>query len=134
MRSHRRYSEEEKRVLLAVVEGALEQGSQPLNRILSELGLNRSVYYGWLKRSRKETLADNIIVPRSFLSTLPEEEEAVVNYGRAHPSETYRRLCWMMIDKDIAYLAPSTVYRILEKHDLFKNPIQLPLNLGGLSA
>ncbi len=118
MKPYRRYSEEEKRALLATVERAQEHSSQPLGRILSELGLTRSVYYDWLEREKAGNLADRLVVPRSPLSALPEEIEAAVAYARAHPREGYRRLAWMMIDEDIVYLAPSTVYRILDKYNL----------------
>lgn len=118
MKLHRRYSEEEKRVLLATVERSQEQSGQPTNWILSELGLTRSVYYDWLERRRKETLADYVVVPRSPLTVLPEEIEAVVGYAKAQPREGYRRLAWMMVDEDIVYLTPSTVYRILDRYDL----------------
>ena len=118
MKLHRRYSEEEKRVLLATVERAQEQSGQPMNWILSELGLTRSVYYDWLERQKEGTLADRVVVPRSPLAALPEEVEATVGYAKAQPREGYRRLAWMMVDEDIAYLTPSTVYRILDQYDL----------------
>ena len=53
MKLHRRYSEEEKKVLLATVARAQEQSSQPLSWILAELGLTRSVYYDWLGRGKE---------------------------------------------------------------------------------
>ena len=49
---------------------------------------------------------------------LPEEEEAVKAYALSHPQDGYRRLAWMMVDEDIAYLSPSSVYRILDRNDL----------------
>ena len=55
MRAHRRYSEEEKRVLLTTVARAQEQSDQPLNWILAELELTPSVYYDWLDREKGET-------------------------------------------------------------------------------
>ncbi|MCL0095973.1 hypothetical protein M1O52_05650 [Dehalococcoidia bacterium] len=61
MRPHRRYSEEEKKVLLATVARAQEQSSQPLSWILAELGLTRSVYYDWLEREGR--LVDRVVVP-----------------------------------------------------------------------
>ena len=39
-------------------------------------------------------------------------------YAKIRPRDGYRRLTWMMVDEDVVYLAPSTVYRILDKHDL----------------
>jgi transposase InsO family protein len=89
-----------------------------LDWILSELGLTRSVYYDWLGKQKRVRLADRVVVPRSPLTVLPEEVKSAVEYAKTHPREGYRRLTWMMVDDDIVYLAPSTVYRILDKHDL----------------
>ena len=105
-------------MLLATVERCQEQSGQSMNWVLSELGLTRSVYYDWLERQKEGTLADRVVVPRSPLAALPEEVEATVGYAKAQPREGYRRLTWMMVDGDIAYLTPSTVYRILDRHDL----------------
>jgi len=118
LRPHRRYTEEEKRVLLNTVARAQEQSDQPLNWILTELGLTRSVYYDWLGRGKEGSLTDRVVVPRSPLAALPEEIEAAVAYAKARPRDGYRRLGWMMVDEDVVYLSPSTVYRILDKHDL----------------
>lgn len=49
---------------------------------------------------------------------MPEEEAAVIDYAKSHPRDGYRRLCWEMVDEDVAYLSPSAVYRILDRHDL----------------
>jgi len=118
VRPNRRYSEDEKKVLLATVTRAQELSDQPLNWILDELGLTRSVYYGWLDKAQRGRLADHVVVPRSPLAALPEEIEAAVDYAKIRPRDGYRRLAWMMVDEDVVYLSPSTVYRILDKHDL----------------
>jgi transposase InsO family protein len=85
---------------------------------LAQLELTRSVYYDWLEREKEGRLVDRVIVPRSPLTVLPDEIEAAVAYARAHPREGYRRLAWMMVDEDVVYLPPSTVYRILDRYDL----------------
>ncbi|MCL0060105.1 IS3 family transposase [Dehalococcoidia bacterium] len=118
MKSNRRYSEEEKRLLLGKVKKTQEQSGQPLSWILGKLGLTRSVYYDWLRRDKEGSLRDWVITPRSPLAALPEEVEAVLTYAKAHQQEGYRRLTWMMVDEDVAYLSPSAVYRILDRHDL----------------
>lgn len=118
MRPHRRYAEEEKKVLLNTVSRAQEQSGQPLSWILAELGLTRSVYYDWMGRGKEGCLTDRVVVPRSPLAALPKEIEATVVYAKVRPRDGYRRLTWMMVDEDVVYLAPSTVYRILDRHDL----------------
>lgn len=42
----------------------------------------------------------------------------MVDYAKAHPRDGYRRICWQMVDEDVAYLSPSAVYRILDRYDL----------------
>lgn len=118
MKPHRRYSEKEKEVLLGTVARAREGGTRSLDWILSELRLTRSVYYDWLGKQKIGRLADRVVVPRSPLKVLPEEVKSAVEYAKTHPREGYRRLAWMMVDDDIVYLAPTAVYRILDKHDL----------------
>jgi putative transposase len=118
LKPHRRYPEEEKRLLLATVEKAREDSGRSLSWVLHGLGLTRSVYYEWVEKMKEGSLADRVVVPRSPLMALPEEVEAVVAYARAYPREGYRRLAWMMVDENVAHLTPSTVYRILDRHDL----------------
>ncbi len=102
--------------MLAAVMRAQELSDQPLNRIPDELGLTRSVYHDWLEKAQGGRLADHVVVPRPCLAALPEEIEAAVAYAKAHPRD-YHRLDWMIVDKEIVYPSPSTVYRILDSHD-----------------
>lgn len=118
MRPHRRYSEKEKEILLNTIARARQNETKSLNWILSEMGLTRSVYYDWLGKQKRGQLVDTVVVPRSPLAVLPEEVKSAVEYAKTHPKEGYRRLTWMMVDDDIVYLRPTTVYRILDKHDL----------------
>ena len=37
-----------------------------------------------------------------------------IGYSKAHPKLGFRELAYAMIDEDIAYLSPSTVYNILK--------------------
>lgn len=57
-------------------------------------------------------------VGTSCAAILPEEKEAVLGYALSHPRDGYRRLAWQMIDEDVAYMSPSSVYRILADADL----------------
>ena len=49
---------------------------------------------------------------------LPAEKEAVKQFALAHAQIRHRELAWRMIDEDVAYLSPSTVYRILLEENL----------------
>jgi transposase InsO family protein len=49
---------------------------------------------------------------------LSEEKKAVITYARKRPELRHRELAWRMVDEDVAFLSPSTVYRILKETDL----------------
>jgi len=42
----------------------------------------------------------------------------VRRYALKHPGIRHRELAWRMVDEDVAYLSPSTVYRILKEAEL----------------
>ncbi len=48
------------------------------------------------------------------------ERERVVQHAEEHPAEDYRRLRFMMLDKDIVAVSPSSVYRALEKAGMLR--------------
>lgn len=52
-----------------------------------------------------------------------EEEEAVVAYAVAHPKYYHREMAYRMIDENVVYTSPSTVYRILKKHGLIRENV-----------
>jgi hypothetical protein len=41
-----------------------------------------------------------------------------VAYARAHPAMRQREMAWRMVDEDVAYVSPSTVYRVLREAKL----------------
>ncbi len=89
-----------------------------LRRILKRLGLPRARYHDWKKRASRDRLADLRAVGLCYREILLEEKEAVIAYALTHPKDGYRRLCWQMVDEDVAYVSPSSVYRILDDADL----------------
>lgn len=93
-----------------------------IQRILERLGLSKARYRQWKKRSvgspSPEALADRSTASPLLDGILPEEKRAVLDYALTHPKDGYRRLAWQMVDEDVAYLSPSSVYRILNAADL----------------
>lgn len=94
-----------------------------VRRILERLGLSKARYQRWKKRADGITSPDDALSDRSTASQLideilPAEKRAVVEYALAHPKDGYRRLAWQMVDADVAYVSPSSVYRILSSEDL----------------
>ena len=44
-----------------------------------------------------------------------KEKQAIISFFSANRGDGYRRCAYMMIDKDVAYACPSTVYRFLKE-------------------
>lgn len=66
----------------------------------------------WRERYGKAN-EHNAPVPRDHW--LEEWEKlAITEYARQHPMEGYRTLTFMMLDSDVAAVAPSTTYRVLK--------------------
>jgi putative transposase len=82
------------------------------------IGIARSKYYDWKHRYGKVN-EHNAWIPRDFWLT-DFERQAIINYYHDNPLEGYRRLCYMMIDADIAAVSPSSVYRVLSNAGLLK--------------
>ena len=115
------FSASEKRKVLRTVEVARERTGWSVRRVLKLLAMSRSRYYDWRRREEQSRLDDLPTGYRSLQTILPEEKAAVVQYALDHPQDGYRRLCWQMIDEDVAYVSPSSVYRIpLDKDLLYR--------------
>lgn len=86
--------------------------------ILSGLSLHPSRFYDW--KERYGTLNQhNGQIPRDFW-LLPEEKDKIARFYLEHQLDGYRRCAYMMIDADIVYCSPSTVYRVLSDGDLLR--------------
>ena len=79
--------------------------------MISWIGISRSKFYDWKCRYGKVN-EHNALVPRDFWLT-DYERQAIINCCRDNPLEGYRRLTYMMMDKDIVAVSASSVYRVL---------------------
>ncbi len=83
---------------------------------IRRIGIGRSKYHDWKHRYGKVN-EHNAWIPRDFWLT-DFERQAIIDYYKDNPLEGYRRLCYMMIDADIAAVSPSSVYRVLSNAGL----------------
>jgi putative transposase len=104
--------------VLAAVERTIARSGWTLRRVLKQLGLPKGRYHEWVKRAGADRLADRSTAASSLGMILEEEKQAVIRYALTHPKDGYRRLAWQMVDEDVAYVSPSSVYRILNDADL----------------
>jgi putative transposase len=101
------------------VEQTKRRSGWSVKRTLAALGIAVRSYYRWLKEeawARARTAKAS--VPVSPYEALTEEKQAVLTYARRHPELRHRELAWRMVDEDVAYLSPSTVYRVLKEANL----------------
>jgi putative transposase len=91
----------------------------PARRTLAALGVARRSYYRWLREEAwARALPPEPVKLVQPYEALPQEKEAVRDYACRHPELRHRELAWRMVDEDVAYLSPSTVYRILKSANL----------------
>jgi putative transposase len=104
-------------VIEATVQQTRDRSRWTVVRILRALGLSRSTYYG-ASGGKSEPANSGRMSRQNPFAVLPQERAAVVHYALEHPDVRHRELAWRMVDEDVAYLSPSTVYRILLKEGL----------------
>ena len=87
-------------------------------RILCWMGLPTGKYHTWKGRYGKAT-EHNGQIPRDFW--LEEwEKQAIFQFRERHPLESCRCLAFMMLDKDIVAVSPSSVYRVLREAGMLR--------------
>ncbi len=76
------------------------------------LGITLSKFHDWRRRYGKVN-EHNGWVPRDWWLA-DEEKQAIVRFSYEYPLEGYRRLAFMMLDRDVVAASPSSVYRVLK--------------------
>jgi transposase InsO family protein len=108
------------RQVQAVVVQTKTRSEWSTRRTLVALGIAPTSYYRWLREEAwaKATSTAAPVGPMQAYEALPEEKQCVREYACRHTALRHRELAWRMIDEDVAYLSPSTVYRILRAENL----------------
>ncbi len=102
------------------VMNAVERAGYSVKKALKILGISRSWYYAQMAFS---PILDGRFNP---LAVRDDEEWIVIGYRHEHPEMSFREIAYAMIDEDIAYLSPSTIYSILKRNNLiveWKRPL-----------
>jgi putative transposase len=87
-------------------------------RLVSWAGLSRSKFYHWQGRYGKAN-EHNGLVPRDHWLE-PWEKQAIIDFHYQYPLEGYRRLTFMMLDRDIVAVSPASTYRVLRQAGLLQ--------------
>ena len=80
-------------------------------RFVAWIGVARGKFFDWKKRYGKVN-EHNALVPRDHWIE-PHERKAIIDFFDANPLDGYRRLTFMMLDKDVAAVSPATTHRVL---------------------
>jgi transposase InsO family protein len=86
-------------------------------------GVSRRTYREWQSRRDKEN-RHNGHIPRLHWTT-PEEEAAIIAYCCERMELGYRTLCWQMVDANIVFVSPGTVYNVVKRGGLTKKWAEL---------
>jgi len=101
-----------------VVQETKRRSNWPTRRTLGALGIPPSSYYRWLREAAWKSAREEPVRPVQAYEALEEEKQAVRAYACRHTELRHRELAWRMVDEDVAYVSPSTVYRILREANL----------------
>ena len=92
------------------------------------LGVTGSKFYSWRERYGRGN-EHNGWIPRDFW--LEEwEKQAIIDFHRNHPLEGYRRLTFMMLDRDVVAVSPASVWRVLSQAGLLRKWNRPPSRKG----
>jgi len=84
----------------------------PAGQFIGWLGITSSKFHDWRNRYGKIN-EHNAWIPRDWWLE-DWEKQAIIRFSFEYPLEGYRRLAFMMLDRDVAAASPSSVYRVLK--------------------
>jgi putative transposase len=87
--------------------------------LIASSGVGISTFYKWERQFGMQRIMRTRKPPCTWLTH--DEKLDIIAYAMEHPGEGYRRLTYMMIDENVAFASPSTVYRVLKKENLLIN-------------
>jgi hypothetical protein len=76
------------------------------------LGITLSKFHDWRRRYGRAN-EHNAWIPRDWWLA-DWEKQAIIRFSFECPLEGYRRLAFMMLDRDVVAVSPSSVYRVLK--------------------
>ena len=99
-----------------------------LLRLILWIGISNSKHANWKDRYGKAN-EHNCMVPRDHWLA-EEEREKILQFGREHSLDGYRRCAYMMIDANVVAASPATVYRVMKEGGLIGRRTTAPSRKG----
>ena len=95
-----------------------ERAEMPAALFVRWMGIGGGKYYEWVKRYGRVNEHNGKIPRDHWLDAW--EKRAIIEFFHQFPDEGYRRLTYMMMDRDIVAVSPASVWRVLNKAGLLK--------------
>jgi putative transposase len=90
-----------------------------IGRFIEWLKIAASKFYDWRTRYGKVN-EHNAWIPRDHWLE-DWEKKAIIDFHQENPLEGYRRLTFMMLDRNVAAASPSSVWRVLSQAGLLQS-------------
>jgi transposase InsO family protein len=100
----------------------------PVETVVGWVGIARGKLYDWRKRYGKAN-EHNALVPRDHWLD-DDERQRIIEFHGQFPLEGYRRLTFMMLDRDVVAVSPATTYRVLSAAGLLDRWNKKPSRKG----
>lgn len=100
----------------------------PVRRFLEWIEFSPRKFGRWQQRFGKLN-EHNGLVPRDH-QIEDWERQAIIAFFYEYPLEGYRRLAFMMLDRNLVAVSPSTVYRVLKAAGLLQDRFSRPSRKG----
>ena len=97
-------------------------------QFIAWLGMWASKFYAWFRHYGK-VHEHNGWIPRDFWLE-DWEKQAIIAFHEEYPLEGYRRLTFMMLDRDIVAVSPTSVWRVLSQAGLLRRWNEKPSKKG----
>jgi putative transposase len=85
----------------------------PAKKLLAWLELREGKFHDWTARYGRANEHNGRVPRDAWLED--EEKRAIIEFHGRYPLEGYRRLTFMMLDRDVAAVSPASVYRVLKQ-------------------
>jgi putative transposase len=90
-----------------------DRAELPVKTFTQWLGVREGKFYAWKNRYGKVN-EHNGQIPRDWWLE-DWEKQTIVDFHQQYPLEGYRRLTFMMLDRDVVAVSPASVYRVLKE-------------------
>ena len=90
----------------------------PVARFLRWFEIPNCTFFRWTKRVGSPNKHNASVPKDGWLA--PWEKDAIIAFFAQNPLEGYRRISFMMLDRDIVAASPTSVYRVLKTAGLIR--------------